>query len=119
LFVLWGFYFRGATRPLVWPDVLQATKQAQETKQAGLPAIALEELIVDRSMLTFMTPLLLGLLIVGLLLPNLNKLKLPGGFEAEISELKTKENISSGPKGDIGFGSSLPIVTPGPGGPHG
>jgi len=54
-----------------------------------------------------MTPLLLGLLVVGLLLPNLNKLKLPGGFEAEIRELKTKENISSGPKGDIGFGSSL------------
>lgn len=116
LLVLWGFYFRGKTRPLVWPDVAQATKQAEETKQAGFPAIPLQELIVDRSMLTFMTPLLLGLLVVGLLLPNLNKLKLPGGFEAEIRELKTKEDISSGPKGDIGFGSSLPIISPGPGG---
>ena len=64
-------------------------------------------------MLTFMIPLLLGLLVVAVLLPSLNKLKLPGGFEAEISE--KKEAISSGPKGDIGFGSSLPIISPGPG----
>jgi tetratricopeptide (TPR) repeat protein len=113
---LWIVYFWGPKRALVWPEAGEATKQAQEAKQAGLPEIPLEERIVDRSMLTVMTPLLLGLLVVGLLLPNLNKLKLPGGFEAEISELKTKENISSGPKGDIGFGSSLPIVSPGPGG---
>ena len=113
---LWSVYFSGVKRSLVWPEAGEAIKQAQEAKQAGLPVIPLEERIVDRSMLTVMTPLLLGLLVVGLLLPNLNKLKLPGGFEAEISELKTKENISSGPKGDIGFGSSLPIVSPGPGG---
>ena len=113
LAVLWGLYFLRVTRPLVWPEVAQAAKQAHE---AGVPVMAQEQLIVDASMLTVMTPLLLGLLVVGLLLPNLNKLKLPGGFEAEISELKTKENISSGPKGDIGFGSSLPIVSPGPGG---
>ncbi len=78
-----------------------------------------QQFVVDQSMLTVMTPLLLGLVVVGLLLPNLNKLKLPGGFEAEIGELKpkeTKEPVSSGPKGDIGFGSSLPVLSPGPGG---
>jgi len=77
-----------------------------------------QEFLVDASMLTVMTPLLLGLLVVGLLLPNLNKLKLPG-FEAEIGELQpkeTKEPVSSGPKGDLGFGSSLPVLSPGPGG---
>ncbi|HBB88148.1 MAG TPA: hypothetical protein DC047_11075 [Blastocatellia bacterium] len=76
------------------------------------------KLLVDESMLTVMTPLLLGLVVVGLLLPNLNKLKLPG-FEAEIGKLQpqeTKEPVSSGPKGDIGFGSSLPVLSPGPGG---
>jgi tetratricopeptide (TPR) repeat protein len=68
---------------------------------------------VDSTLITFMTPLLLGLIIVALLLPNLNKLKLPGGFEAEISEQKPRE-ISSGPKGEIGFGSSQEAISPGP-----
>lgn len=68
---------------------------------------------IEPSLITFMTPLLLGLIIVSLLLPNLNKLKLPGGFEAEISEPKPRE-ISSGPKGEIGFGSSQEAISPGP-----
>lgn len=68
---------------------------------------------VESSLITFMTPLLLGLIIVSLLLPNLNKLKLPGGFEAEISQPKPRE-ISSGPKGEIGFGSSQEAISPGP-----
>ncbi len=71
-----------------------------------------QEVIVDRQMLTVYTPMLLGLFVIALLLPNLSKLKLFGGIEAEISEVKTE--ISSGPKGDIGFGSSLPIISPGP-----
>jgi hypothetical protein len=51
---------------------------------------------------------------IGALLPNLSKLKLPG-FEAEVSEPKPSEpNISTGPRGDIGFGTSLPIVDPEP-----
>jgi tetratricopeptide (TPR) repeat protein len=115
LSVIWTLYFTNRTRPVVWPDLAEVIKQAQEAKQAGIMMTEPMTTVVDRSMLTFMTPLLIGLLVVGLLLPNLNKLKLPGGFEAEISEVKTKENISSGPKGDIGFGSSLPIVSPGPG----
>jgi hypothetical protein len=48
------------------------------------------------------------------LLPNLSKLKLPG-FEAEIVEPKTAPpDISTGQRGDIGFGSSLPIIDPEP-----
>jgi tetratricopeptide (TPR) repeat protein len=94
-------------------DNAAQTAKPESAKTTATPAKPREELIVDKSMLTFMIPLLLGLLVVALLLPNLNKLKLPGGFEAEISE--KKESISSGPKGDIGFGSSLPIISPGPG----
>ena len=72
-----------------------------------------EELAVDKPTLTVITPILLGLMVIGLLLPNLNKIKLPGGIEADISEPKTRD-ISSGPKGEIGFGSSLPNISPGP-----
>jgi tetratricopeptide (TPR) repeat protein len=68
---------------------------------------------VDRELIIFMTPVLLGLIVVGLLLPNLNKLKLPGGFEADISEAKPRD-ISSGPRGDIGFGSAQEAISPGP-----
>ena len=61
-----------------------------------------------------MTPILLGLMAIGALLPNLTKLKLPG-FEAEVSEPKpTEPNISTGPRGDIGFGTSVPIINPDP-----
>jgi tetratricopeptide (TPR) repeat protein len=65
---------------------------------------------VDKSMLTFATPLLLGTAVIALLLPYLSKLKLPGGFEADISDLKRYE-LSMGPKGEIGFGSSLPTIS--------
>jgi hypothetical protein len=74
---------------------------------------AKEDLVVDKTMLTVLSPILLGLMVIGLLLPNLNKIKLPGGIEAEIIETRTKE-ISSGPKAEIGFGSSLPSISPGP-----
>lgn len=118
-------YYRGTTRVIPESDLATA---GNENKQrvaglqtekvdgtpSGTPAKQKEESIVDKSMLTFMMPLLLGLLVVAFLLPNLNKLKLPGGFEAEISEPKTKEKISAGPKGEIGFGSSVPIISPGP-----
>src|SRR6266404_526722 len=90
-------------------------KPPAEVESTRMTAKPKQELVVDSSMLTMMTPLLLGLLVVGLVLPNLTKLKLFSTFEAEISEVKPKE-ISSGPKGDIGFGSSLSIISPGPGG---
>jgi tetratricopeptide (TPR) repeat protein len=81
-------------------------------KAAASPPKPQEEVVVDRQMLTVYTPMLLGLFVIALLLPNLSKLKLFGGIEAEISEVKAE--ISSGPKGDVGFGSSLPIISPGP-----
>jgi hypothetical protein len=69
-----------------------------------------EEFVVDGPLLNFMTPLLLGLFTISALLPTLSKLKLPG-FEAEISDPKSPDPaISSGPRGDIKFGSSMPTV---------
>jgi len=122
------FYYTGKTRAVPESEVAAANNE-NRTKSVGFPVEKVNvgeqlarankqkrELIVDKSLLTFMTPLLIGLLVVALLLPNLNKLKLPGGFEAELSEVKTKETISTGPKGEIGFGSSLPIISPGPSG---
>lgn len=97
-------------------NISAAAPPASNSGQAELAGKAppnKQELVVDKSMLTVMTPLLLGLLVVGLVLPNLTKLKLFGGFEAEIAEIKTKE-ISSGPKGEMGLGSSLPTISPGP-----
>jgi tetratricopeptide (TPR) repeat protein len=120
LLLLWGCYFANwkitvpASAPAASDSNTKPTEKTETARQTEATEEPHEEMKVDKSMLTLMTPLLLGLLVVALLLPNLNKLKLPGGFEAEISELKTKENISSGPKGDIGFGSSLPIISPGP-----
>ena len=140
LVVLWGIYFSGWRRPVLSPTdraasattakVVDAAKttvategtavkpggeQTVEEKRAATTSSTQQALVVDQSMLTVMTPLLLGLLVVGLVLPNLTKLKLFGGFEAEISEadVKTKD-ISSGPKGEISFGSSLPTLSPGP-----
>lgn len=52
-------------------------------------------------------PILLGLLVVATLLPWLSRLKLTG-LEAELSVPKPKDSLSSGPKGEIGFGSSAP-----------
>src|SRR5262249_30026023 len=98
-------------------DAETAKNEAVARAEAAVKAAASpqEESLVDRSMLTVYTPMLLGLLVIALLLPNLSKLKLFGGIEAEISEVKTeKTEISSGPKGDVGFGSSLPIISPGP-----
>jgi tetratricopeptide (TPR) repeat protein len=66
--------------------------------------------VTDTMMMT-MIPILLGLIVISLLLPVLVKLKLPG-VEAELSQSQQKEPISSGPKGEIGFGSSSSIISP-------
>jgi tetratricopeptide (TPR) repeat protein len=104
---LWGSYFRGHQRTiLVQPPANSNSAPAE-------PRIEYEY-TVDSSLLNVMTPILLGLMTIGALLPNLTKLKLPG-FEAEVSEPKPTElNISTGPRGEIGFGSSLPIIDPEP-----
>jgi tetratricopeptide (TPR) repeat protein len=111
LFTLWILYFIGHQRtvPLELPANTNSTATATATPQ---PMKA--EATVDRALLNLMTPILLGLGTVGLLLPNLTKLKLPG-FEAEVSEPKPSDPaISSGPRGDIKFGSPLLIVDPEP-----
>lgn len=111
LTVLWVQYFRGHPRTITAPSSTN-TAAANATAPAPEPK---PEFSVTPTLLTTMTPLLLGLLVVAALLPHLNKLKLPGGFEAVISEPKPPEsNISTGPRGEIGFGSSLPIISPEP-----
>lgn len=102
LVVLWGTYFGGAKRTI--------TVDQPATNTAPAARVTEEEFVVDGPLLNFMTPLLLGLFTISALLPTLSKLKLPG-FEAEISDPKSPEpTISSGPRGDIKFGSSMPIV---------
>jgi Flp pilus assembly protein TadD len=63
--------------------------------------------VVTSTMLTVLVPLCLGLVVVSILLPSLTKLKLTGGFEAELSQPQAKDTLASGPKGQIGFGSSF------------
>ena len=107
LLILWTLYFTGAQRAIIPPPAPNANVAA--TAPAATPSPQ-SEYTVNTSLLNVMTPLLLGLLTVGILLPNLTKLKLPG-FEAEVSEPKSPEPaISSGPRGDVKFGSSMPIV---------
>ena len=97
---LWISYFSGHQRTRIEPS------------DAG--PVTKVEYTVSETLFNVMTPILLGLMAIGALLPNLSKLKLPG-FEAEVSEPKPSEpNISTGPRGDIGFGTSLPIVDPEP-----
>jgi tetratricopeptide (TPR) repeat protein len=108
---LWVPYYAGLKRTILVTAPATANSAAEPAKKREPQ----DEFMVDRSLLTVMTPILLGLLVVAALLPNVNKLKLPGGFEAEISEPKAAEsNIASGPRGEIGFGSSLPVVSPEP-----
>jgi tetratricopeptide (TPR) repeat protein len=57
---------------------------------------------ISETTLATLTPILLALAFVGLLLPHLIRLKLPG-VEAELSQ--PKEKISAGPSGTVGFGS--------------
>ncbi|HKG60499.1 MAG TPA: tetratricopeptide repeat protein [Pyrinomonadaceae bacterium] len=107
LTILWFSYFRGYKRTIMVSPATTASSTAKEP-------VPTDEYIIDRPLLNVMTPILLGLLTIAALLPNLSKLKLPG-FEAEITEPKSAEpNISTGPRGEIGFGSSLPIIDPEP-----
>jgi tetratricopeptide (TPR) repeat protein len=108
LTVLWLQYFRGDQRTII---VTTPPAAAGDTSKSEPTT----EFSVTPTLLTTMTPILLGLLVVAALLPNLNTLKLPGGFEAVIHEPKAPDaNISTGPRGEIGFGSSLPIIDPEP-----
>jgi tetratricopeptide (TPR) repeat protein len=108
LAALWISYFMGWKRTIIIDPPTAASGST-----VGAP-VAQEQFIVDQPLLNLMTPILLGLLTIAALLPNLSKLKLPG-FEAEIVEPKpTEPNISMGPRGDVVFGTSLPIIDPEP-----
>jgi tetratricopeptide (TPR) repeat protein len=62
---------------------------------------------VSETMLTVMTPLLLGMIVVGFMLPALVRLKF-AGVEAELTQ--PKEVISTGPKGEVSLGGSLSTI---------
>jgi tetratricopeptide (TPR) repeat protein len=103
---LWLAYFQGHKRSVPIDSSIQAAA-------ANSPS-AKDEMTVNQTLLQMMTPLLLGLLTIAALLPNLSKLKLPG-FEAEIAKPTSPDpSISTGPRGEIGFGSSLPVIDPEP-----
>jgi tetratricopeptide (TPR) repeat protein len=62
---------------------------------------------VSTTMLTVLIPILLALIVVSVLLPWLSRLKVTG-LEAELNAPGPKESLTSGPRGEIGFGSALP-----------
>ncbi|PYI92516.1 MAG: hypothetical protein DME97_09340 [Verrucomicrobia bacterium] len=68
---------------------------------------------ITPAMLITLTPILLGLIVVSFLLPALIRLKL-AGLEVELSQPKLKETLAVGPKGEVGFGTSLPNISRGP-----
>lgn len=68
---------------------------------------------VSDKTLIVLVPILLGMFVVAFLLPVLARLKLPG-FEAELSQPKPNETISSGPKGSVGFADTTPSLSSGP-----
>lgn len=108
LTILWVQYFGGHSRAIVPTSSINSVAASGKSETQPEPSIT-------PTLLIAMTSVLLGLIVVAALLPNLNKLKLPGGFEAVIGEPKQPEAIiSSGPRGEIGFGSSLPIISPEP-----
>jgi tetratricopeptide (TPR) repeat protein len=61
---------------------------------------------ITETAILVLVPLLLGLLIVSMMLPWLNRIKL-SGLEAEMSEPKTKESLDLGPKGSFIMGSDF------------
>ncbi len=115
LLALWIPYFLGHQRTINILSSPTTSTSANSNAAATVSTPApTPQFTVDADFLKLMTPILLGLLAIAALLPNLSKLKMPG-FEAEVREPTTSEpNISTGPRGDIGFGSSLPIINPEP-----
>jgi len=61
--------------------------------------------IVTATMITVLVPICLGLEVVSVMLPWLSRLKLTG-IEAELSEVKPKDALTLGPKGEVGFGDA-------------
>jgi len=63
---------------------------------------------ISETTVMVLVPLLLGLLIVSVMLPWLNRIKLTG-LEAEMSEPKPKESLDLGPKGSIIMGDDFTL----------
>lgn len=57
---------------------------------------------ITSTVLATLTPVLVGLVALGFVLPLLVKLKLPGGVEADLSA--SLQQVSSGPTGDVSVG---------------
>jgi hypothetical protein len=66
---------------------------------------------------TFLTPVLVGLLLIGLLLPLITRIKLPGGVEADL--FSSIQQISSGPTGEDTFSPGAFKSFSGESGPRG
>jgi hypothetical protein len=66
---------------------------------------------MNETTMVLMTTLFLGLIIVAVLLPALSRLKLPGGFEAELT--KPTPSVAKGPTSDsIPLSQSTSPTTP-------
>ncbi|MGV8175023.1 MAG: tetratricopeptide repeat protein [Methanothrix sp.] len=101
--------------PLISPLLMDPSKTAKGGLFLELISVLLliitwasylySEKDVSDTVLIAMNMASLGLIVIGFLLPTLAKLQLPGGFIAELSQ--TKETISSGPTGEIGFSTSF------------
>ncbi|CCH21350.1 tetratricopeptide repeat protein [Micromonospora lupini] len=76
---------------------------------------------VDGAMVSILTPLMIGLVALGVLLPLINRLRLPGGVEAYLTA--SLSQVSSGPTGDPSSGPGRLSFGPGrlaaKGGPFG
>ena len=57
---------------------------------------------ISETLVGILVPILSGLIVVSVLLPWLNRLKLTG-LEAQLNEQNPKETLNKGPKGEIGF----------------
>jgi tetratricopeptide (TPR) repeat protein len=61
---------------------------------------------ISQQTMLVITPLILTLVLASIMLPWMSRLKL-AGLEAELTELKPKEALAAGPKGEIGFDTTL------------
>jgi Leucine-rich repeat (LRR) protein/Tfp pilus assembly protein PilF len=88
------------------PDATPAQAIAARAAESLSPRPIASKARVSDTVLTIMTPLLLGMIVVGFLLPALVRLKF-AGVEAELTQ--PKEVISTGP-GEVSLGGSLSTI---------
>ena len=99
----------------VWHAIRSLEQDIRTSRGAGVSSAAIVSLAiailavmwtdfvwkhqVTTVMITTLTPVLVGLIAVGFLMPLLVKLKLPGGVEADLSA--SLDQVSSGPAGHV------------------